>query len=494
MGMQICGAPKLTGDLSMRPASVMMLALAVTGLYVLSACGPAQYALVASTPSATSAVSKHKTATCQVRACLIVLDPATDTDGDGVTDVDEEKFGTDPNDAASQPPALDLVRLVLPRQLPSFERHFTELVVLPTLTPDGKALATGLGEFKLHDHDATLLNTLFDITSTFNRNGFADLLALRASVIKNSDSDSFHQAVTNHEDKVSWAADGWTDIAKTAPYLMGGNNGAVTGITDSKMSYGQGMLTLDYKVNYSSGGYDKVTQTDDVDVNSGVSKKSSTVDSYDSNGKLIKSMLIERTERTNEDGNETSTTIITEKFYNKDGELTSQTVTRTTTTTYSDGSSATHIRTDTYNGKGEHMGTVEVDKSTCNPAKANCEGGVTVDKYVDPDYIEMAVNSPEAMAALEFRIKWVSQPVPDNGDATAGPPGSGAEWQPGNLIVDFPLVALFDPVEAVSVFASEEPKFKGVLPDYDPRLAELYGLTGVTQPTRNDDGDATWPT
>src|SRR5262245_49923201 len=72
-----------------------------------------------------SAGKGRQIAVCQVRACLYLVDPTTDSDGDGVSDVDEKALGTDPKDPKSHPPAESLVNLLLERKLPSFERHFT---------------------------------------------------------------------------------------------------------------------------------------------------------------------------------------------------------------------------------------------------------------------------------------------------------------------------------------------------------------------------------
>jgi hypothetical protein len=80
---------------------------------------------------------------CHAGVCLHPVTTLDDSDGDGVSDDDERAMGTDPYDAASVPPVLDVLDAIGRELLPSFERGITEVVVLPTGTIDGRAL----GEF-----------------------------------------------------------------------------------------------------------------------------------------------------------------------------------------------------------------------------------------------------------------------------------------------------------------------------------------------------------
>jgi Bacterial TSP3 repeat len=81
-------------------------------------------------------------ARCADPLCLVYLVPVVDSDGDGVSDADEKAAGTDPEDASSHPPALDIAKLARQGRFESFNRGLSEVVVLPTHGPDGKALVS----------------------------------------------------------------------------------------------------------------------------------------------------------------------------------------------------------------------------------------------------------------------------------------------------------------------------------------------------------------
>ena len=80
------------------------------------------------------AVKQH----CQLGICLIYMEPYLDTDGDGFSDADERAAGTDPFDRDSYPSIKQLTRLIVANELPSYRHGMSELVVLPTTTPDGR--------------------------------------------------------------------------------------------------------------------------------------------------------------------------------------------------------------------------------------------------------------------------------------------------------------------------------------------------------------------
>jgi hypothetical protein len=79
-------------------------------------------------------------ARCAENLCLAYVVVQRDTDGDGISDADEIAAGTDPRDPKSHPPALAIAQLIGRGQLDSFNRGFSEVVILPTKGPDGKNL------------------------------------------------------------------------------------------------------------------------------------------------------------------------------------------------------------------------------------------------------------------------------------------------------------------------------------------------------------------
>jgi hypothetical protein len=191
------------------------------------------------------------TAGAPIGACLVVLDAIVDTDGDGFPDVDEKALGTDPNDANSHPPVLKALDLLLAGKLPSFERHFTELVVLPTKTPDGQAIDTGLGRWDINDHDLQLLNTFGDITSMLTKNGLEDLLSLRIKPKGGPDISVLGVALANSPE--GQAALYSTGTGFLDMNLMGPNGSKpITNIEGGENTI-NGVTHGDYIVHYSDG-------------------------------------------------------------------------------------------------------------------------------------------------------------------------------------------------------------------------------------------------
>ncbi len=78
---------------------------------------------------------------CTLDACLV--HDLHDTDGDGVSDVDEQALGTDPNDARSRPLLDGLLDRIKYDRLPSFLDGHSIVIVLPTRFPDGRSLFGG---------------------------------------------------------------------------------------------------------------------------------------------------------------------------------------------------------------------------------------------------------------------------------------------------------------------------------------------------------------
>jgi hypothetical protein len=77
---------------------------------------------------------------CGQGLCLLNAS-GTDSDGDGFSDADEEAAGTDPKDPASHPSILQIIHGYLDLGLRPDGFPLREVIVLPTTTPDGKALS-----------------------------------------------------------------------------------------------------------------------------------------------------------------------------------------------------------------------------------------------------------------------------------------------------------------------------------------------------------------
>ncbi|HET9990917.1 MAG TPA: thrombospondin type 3 repeat-containing protein, partial [Kofleriaceae bacterium] len=83
----------------------------------------------------------HEQLMCSSVAC--VLHDVRDSDGDGISDMDELAAGTDPKDANSRPYVEQLIELAGKRALPSLAIGHSAIIVLPTRRPDGTAVFGG---------------------------------------------------------------------------------------------------------------------------------------------------------------------------------------------------------------------------------------------------------------------------------------------------------------------------------------------------------------
>jgi hypothetical protein len=408
---------------------------------------------------------------CANQACLVVLDLLYDTDGDGFPDVDEKALGTDPNDASSHPPVLKALDLLLAGRLPSFERHFTELVVLPKKTPDGQAIDTGLGRWDINDHDLQLLNTFGDVTSMLKKNGLEDLLSLRIKPKGGPDISLLGVGLANSP--AGQAALYSTGTGFLDMNLMGPNGSKpITNIEGGEHEI-NGVVHGDYMVHYADGSRDHVVE----DRGGGADPDADVqyVASYDKDGKLIGTSVYTITSWKETDGS--TVTKVVEQKYDSNG-----------------------------NPKGQPTTTIsrtkpeapEKDTSGCPASKLGCEGGVPVDKFTDPDYIEVDIRSPEALARVELRIKNVGQPpmgeggAAPNTDPLPSPAVTATPTAPeGTPQGDAPLVSLFDPDDGTAVFARSGEAvhigFNPLQPDYDPWLAMMNDCGQLP----DDDGDIT---
>lgn len=81
-------------------------------------------------------------ARCQGNICLAYRLLLEDKDRDGIGDIDELALRTNPSNAKNVPDALMLAKLVGQGRLDSFNRGFSEVIVLPTKGPGGKDLVS----------------------------------------------------------------------------------------------------------------------------------------------------------------------------------------------------------------------------------------------------------------------------------------------------------------------------------------------------------------
>jgi hypothetical protein len=411
-------------------------------------------------------------ALCQHRVCVYLLDTKSDRDGDGVTDVDEIAAGTDPDDARSHPGAPQLIELVLGGRLPSFERHLTELVVLPTNTPDGDALATGLGAFSLPTK-AWLYNSPGDALTKIRGNGFTGFTTAVASFGGGPAGSGMPPWGAAGGMSLIAAGDGIDGPTNASP--NGGkpvaeiNGGGVTSegkrIPEFSYSYDSGgrqdITEHTYTVVYADGSRDEVNTV--AWLTGSGTESQTTIQSYDSKNNHI---------GTTEVHNETSTT--------KDGDGQS----RSTATTVHDPSGATGTSETTVTH------TTEDGETTVHTQTSTSDGGhsESTDKdhgHYDPNYMAPGPITAADFALVVSRIKSSQTPGPDTGlaDATSGP------LPPSKL----PLIALINPDGVVSIAAGGTPTFNRALPDYDPRLAELAGHAGVGAPVHHEGGGVSWP-
>jgi len=181
----------------------------------------------------------------------------------------------------------------------------------------------------------------------------------------------------------------------------------------------------------------------------------------DANGKVIGTKLVEARQETK--GGTTKTTV--------------------KTTTNVDGKQSVDIQ------KTETQQPDDECDAACIEEMENEAGG---DDYGDPDYIGFNIITPEDYARLEFRIKQVGQPGPDDGLTGEHEFDSGMFGRCWPHCSDDPLVVLMDP-DGTAVVADGEPNFnRWVQPDYDPLLQEMAGLANQKVPvTQGDDNPNT---
>jgi hypothetical protein len=423
-------------------------------------------------------------AICENRACLLVLHAATDTDGDGVTDVDERRLGSDPFDATSHPPARHVLDQVLNRGLPSFEQHLTEVVVLPQLASGRDQITTMLGAFPVGRH-ANVMPTVGEALMRLYDNGFDFGPGMQID-LSSSSPDSiggYELSQWRGPDRMALVGEGAVGINSLGPNknkdvasITPGNS--INETTDEFLYDGNSTAHA-RSLNYTDGTRDLMT--------SYTTKSGGTVDvvgiciSYDADGNVTGKTSDEYHRTTDGKGTWSSTERVTTNTYDKDGKVTSSTTT-TTTVVIADGTMTTTVQTETtQDGKTTTSPPVTTVVKCETDCKKEANGGT---KMVNPDYVSSGPITDEDAARVVARINSVRTPGPDTGDVDpAAKPVPRGNW---------PMVALLNPNGVTVLAVSGPPRYNSTRPDYDPNLAEMSGISGQPVPQNGPDGPI-WP-
>jgi hypothetical protein len=394
-----------------------------------------------SAPSAQAESRAHVKQTCASGVCLVVVKAVVDSDGDGVSDDDEIAAGTNPQDPYNRPSPKDVLGLAAEGKLPSFNQHFTEVLVMPTEGPDGQAL--GIADsfpdrddmMKLFGIGGDLLKTsgldprggirvaanrdaMFDIGGKQISTGHTPVKVggLDYSLISGSGNERLFGMSPNagkQRDGRDITTHGPDGITTTRHYKDGSVDGQLRSSADNSVT----QVSLDGSLNEVGSGSASALPSGDISYQVSDDKGTLTV-------------TISPTKVVN--GTESQTTTQTRE--NIDGSGWTSTTT-TTTTKAKDGSTATTIK------------TKQTSKacSTCDPVVTRDDSA----EYSNPDADYMTIWVSEALFAR------VVDKINDN--KTPGPVKFGpSDFDPGVMIASTdpgsgtvaggfnPLMALFD--------------------------------------------------
>jgi hypothetical protein len=447
---------------------------------------------------------------CGRDICLVVQE-ASDRDGDGVSDDDEIAAGTDPDDPSSRPHTLELIDLYLKDALPSFQSGMASIVVLPTVAPDGTAILGGLAAMPTRKSTMERLGLTSDLLGGLD---FANGLAITRRAGEPGEDGTPPRRVGGISiGLISAGSDGGTPASLINRALANSANrgkGEDSVTVGTNVSFPDGGTMGHSRVKYGDDG-----STDEVNWQTKGNRQTVTVTSTDGDGHATGSTTASHSESTDPDGTETRSDSTTTRDASGKatssrstssttrGDTTTKETNTTTTRTNADGSTTTR-RTGTAtttNGsilqetvttevettcKGDECTTkVDMNSNTgCDASKDSCSGQAGA--YVNPDDatydptndlrhmgVVPAATVNTTLAILGGNIKYGDPPV----DFSEGPAPSASP--------DRPLVVLVDPDQVayehgVLLVNGDPRQTKFIAPDYDPNLPNPLADAGST--------------
>jgi hypothetical protein len=444
--------------------------------------------LAVATPASADDNGDRKPALCDYRVCLLVVAKLVDTDGDGVTDIDEKYFGTDVLDRLSMPAAQKVIDTALMRELPSFESHLTELVVLPQMTTDFSALATAVGLMDLPTDSWGTKNApgLLGQLAKNGLDGITSALGIARpgsgghELPEGSSSSYFTymQQVMDGEGSYSFDIPGSTGYGANSgkqggetvfgPTSTSTNNGTIAIRGEDVTTYADGSKD---RTKYSASQPDKPLDGGWVRTGS-----SSTTTSTDKDGYTTSVTKTTKAVNTNsKTGESNSSTTVTTTTYARSGQATSSHTTTTKTET-KNGETTTTTETTGWNTHDDP----EPPATTTETCTKDCKDH----GMVDPDQVQFGILTPGDYARVIARINSVRTPGPDTGVLTDDPPRIPTKDIYSNYTGDGVVVLSSTP----------NPQFNIAQPEYNSELAEMAQLGGTVPPNPNaDDPTGYWP-